>query len=67
VLGQLSYQVPVSHAPMPLADGTWLTCGQDRFQLLLWTLPPVENRVSATATGHRAEVNRPPRHAHRRS
>jgi hypothetical protein len=52
VLGQPSYQVPVSHPPMPLADGTWLTCGQDRFQLLLWTLPPVENRGSATATGH---------------
>lgn len=49
VLGQVEYPMPISESPMALGDGTWLTCGEDPFQLLLWSLPPVE-RVSSTVT-----------------
>jgi hypothetical protein len=38
VVGQVEYPMPVSQAPMALGDGTWLTCGEDPFQLLLWSL-----------------------------
>ncbi|MFE9206982.1 hypothetical protein [Micromonospora sp. NPDC007230] len=37
VLGQVEYPLPVSEDPMALGDGTWLTCGEDPFQLLLWS------------------------------
>lgn len=52
VLGWVEYSTPVSEDPMALGDGTWLTCGEDPFQLLLWSLPPrVEDDVSSTAAG----------------
>ncbi|MBQ0905661.1 hypothetical protein [Micromonospora sp. U21] len=53
VLGRVEYPMPISESPMALGDGTWLTCGEDPFQLLLWSLPPVD-RVSSTATNHSA-------------
>ncbi|HEX5542128.1 MAG TPA: hypothetical protein VFX60_11310 [Micromonospora sp.] len=52
LLGQVEYPMPVSEDPMALGDGTWLTCGEAPFQLLLWSLPPTEDRVSSTATSH---------------
>jgi hypothetical protein len=53
VLGQVEYPMPVSEDPMALGDGTWLTCGdEDPFQLLLWSLPTVEDPVSSAAIGH---------------
>ena len=39
ILGQVEYPMPVSGTPTALGDGTWLTCGEDPFQLLLWSLP----------------------------
>ena len=39
VLGQVAYPMAISEAPIGLGDGTWLTCGKDPFQLLLWSLP----------------------------
>jgi hypothetical protein len=38
VLGQVEYPMPVMESPMALGDGTWLTCGEDPFRLLLWSL-----------------------------
>jgi hypothetical protein len=38
ILGQVQYPEPVSEDPMALGDGTWLTCSEDPFQLLLWSL-----------------------------
>lgn len=38
VLGRVEYPLPVSESPMALGDGTWLTCGDEPFQLLLWSL-----------------------------
>ncbi|MET8234428.1 hypothetical protein ABZS77_27520 [Micromonospora sp. NPDC005298] len=40
VLGRVEYPVPVSESPMALGDGTWLTCGEDPFHLLLWSREP---------------------------
>ncbi|MGW3892282.1 hypothetical protein ACWD69_26665 [Micromonospora chokoriensis] len=37
ILGQVEYPKPVSEDPMALGDNTWLTCGEDPFQLLLWS------------------------------
>ncbi|MCO1598544.1 hypothetical protein M8C17_25685 [Micromonospora sp. RHAY321] len=53
VLGQVEYPMPVSESPMALGDGTWLTCGEDPFQLLLWSLP-VEHQVPSSSTGDSA-------------
>lgn len=33
----MEYPKPVSDDPMALGDGTWLTCGEDTFQLFLWS------------------------------
>lgn len=53
MLAQVKYPVPVSEDPMALGDGTWLTCGEeDPFQLLMWSLPPMEDPVSSTVIGH---------------
>ncbi|MEU8129035.1 hypothetical protein AB0B68_17615 [Micromonospora sp. NPDC049049] len=38
ILDQVQYPKPVSEDPMALGDGTWLTCGEDPFQLFLWSL-----------------------------
>ncbi|WP_091640084.1 hypothetical protein [Micromonospora pallida] len=50
VFGQVEYPMPVTEDPMALGDGTWLTCGEDPFQMMLWSLPAGEDSVSSHET-----------------